>query len=98
MARLPFPDHVRQMLDEPNPAVIATLRADGQPVTVATWYLMDGERVLVNMDEGRKRLDHLRRDAPGERPDRGRALARLGRRARALSHRRPRRGGSLSRR
>ena len=63
MARLPFPDHVRQMLDEPNPAVIATLRADGQPVTVATWYLMDGERVLVNMDEGRRRLDHLRRDA-----------------------------------
>ena len=63
MARLPFPDHVRAMLDEPNPAVIATLRADGQPVTVATWYLMDGERVLVNMDQGRKRLDHLRRDA-----------------------------------
>ena len=63
MARLPFPDHVRAMLDEPNPAVIATLRADGQPVTVATWYLMDGERVLVNMDEGRRRLDHLRRDA-----------------------------------
>ena len=63
MARLPFPDHVRQMLDEPNPAVIATLRADGQPVTVATWYLMDGERVLVNMDQGRKRLDHLWRDA-----------------------------------
>ena len=24
---------------------------------------MDGERVLVNMDQGRKRLDHLRRDA-----------------------------------
>jgi PPOX class probable F420-dependent enzyme len=58
----PFPDPVRQLLDAPNPAVIATLRPNGHPVTVATWYLMEGDRVLVNMDEGRKRLEHLRRD------------------------------------
>jgi PPOX class probable F420-dependent enzyme len=31
-------------------------------VSVATWYLMQGDRVLVNMDEGRKRLEHLRND------------------------------------
>ena len=63
MARLPFPDPVRDLLAAPNPAVITTLRSDGQPVSVATWYLMAGDdRVLVNMDEGRKRLDHLRRD------------------------------------
>ena len=29
-------------------------------MTVATWYLWDGGRVLVNMDAGRKRLDHIR--------------------------------------
>ena len=29
---------------------------------MATWYLLDGDRILVNMDEGRRRLDHLRRD------------------------------------
>ncbi len=62
MATLPFPDDVRALLAQPNPAVIATLRADGQPVSVATWYLMEGDRVLVNMDEGRARLRHLRRD------------------------------------
>jgi PPOX class probable F420-dependent enzyme len=62
MARLPFPDPVRELLAAANPAVITTLRSDGQPVSVATWYLMDGERVLVNMDEGRKRLDYLRAD------------------------------------
>jgi PPOX class probable F420-dependent enzyme len=50
------------MLDRPNPAVITTLRADGQPVSVATWYVLDGDRVLVNMDEGRRRLDYLRDD------------------------------------
>lgn len=62
MAKLPLPDDVRALLAKPNPAVIATVRPDGQPVSVATWYLIDGDRVLVNMDEGRKRLEHLRRD------------------------------------
>lgn len=62
MATLPFPDDVRQLLEEPNPAVITTLRADGQPVSVATWYAMAGDLVLVNMDESRKRLEHLRDD------------------------------------
>jgi PPOX class probable F420-dependent enzyme len=55
-------DSARQMLEKPNPAVIATVRSDGHPVSAATWYLLRGDRVLVNMDEGRKRLDHLRND------------------------------------
>ncbi|HEU4514447.1 MAG TPA: PPOX class F420-dependent oxidoreductase [Nocardioidaceae bacterium] len=62
MPRPPLPDEVRELLARPNPAVIATLGATGQPVSVATWYLVDGDRVLVNMDEGRKRIEHLRRD------------------------------------
>ena len=48
------------MLAKPNPAVIANVRPDGQPVTVATWYVWEGGRILINMDEGRKRLDYLR--------------------------------------
>jgi PPOX class probable F420-dependent enzyme len=62
MAHLPLPDDVRALLERPNPAVIATVRADGHPVSVATWYAMDGDRVFVNMDARRKRLDHLRAD------------------------------------
>jgi PPOX class probable F420-dependent enzyme len=58
----PLPDDIRELLTKPNPAVITTLRADGQPVSVATWYALDGDRVLVNMDGSRKRLDHLRND------------------------------------
>ena len=42
--------------------MVATLRSDGAPVTVATWYLLDGDRVLLNMDHTRVRLEHLRRD------------------------------------
>ena len=63
MPTLPFPDHVRELLTKPNPSVVTTLRRDGQPVSVATWYLLeDDDRVLVNMDHTRKRLQHLRRD------------------------------------
>jgi PPOX class probable F420-dependent enzyme len=62
MARPPLPDDVRELLAKPNPCVVSTLRSDGHPVSVATWYLLDGDRILVNMDEGRRRLEHLRRD------------------------------------
>lgn len=58
----PFPDDARELLAKPNPAVVATVREDGHPVTVPTWYLLDGDRVLVNMDATRKRLEHLRHD------------------------------------
>ncbi|GAA3511320.1 PPOX class probable F420-dependent enzyme [Streptosporangium album] len=62
MSKPPLPEEAVAMLRKPNHAVIATLRPDGQPVSTATWYLWDDGRILVNMDEGRKRLDHLRND------------------------------------
>ena len=63
MPTSPLPEKTRELLARPNPAVITSLRADGQPVSVATWYLLEDDgRVLVNMDEGRKRLDYLRGD------------------------------------
>ena len=58
----PLPSRLAAFLTQPNAAVIATLRADGAPVTVATWYDWEGGRVLVNMDASRKRLAHLRAD------------------------------------
>ena len=62
MATPPFPAHVVEKLRQPNPCTITTLRPDGQPVSVATWYLLDGDRILVNMDHTRRRLQHLRDD------------------------------------
>jgi PPOX class probable F420-dependent enzyme len=53
---------VDEFLRLPNPAVVATLRADGSPHTVPTWYDWEDGRVLLNMDESRVRLGHLRRD------------------------------------
>jgi PPOX class probable F420-dependent enzyme len=58
----PVPDVVSEFLSKPNPAVIATVRPDGQPVSVATWYIWEDGRILVNMDESRRRLDYLRKD------------------------------------
>ena len=55
-------DDAKTMLSKPNPAVISTVRSDGHPVSAATWYLLRDGRLLVNMDVGRKRLDHLRKD------------------------------------
>ncbi|OON71864.1 PPOX class F420-dependent oxidoreductase [Streptomyces tsukubensis] len=62
MSNPPLPDEAVAMLAKANPSVITTLRSDGQPVSTATWYLWEDGRVLINMDEGRKRLDHLRND------------------------------------
>jgi PPOX class probable F420-dependent enzyme len=62
MPKPPLPSDLDAFLTRPNHAVIGTLRPDGAPHTVATWYLWQDGRVLVNMDEGRKRLDFLRND------------------------------------
>ncbi len=51
------------MLRKANPSVITTLRSDGQPVSVATWYLWEDDgRVLINMDAERVRVKHVRND------------------------------------
>jgi len=62
MTTAPLPEQTRELLAKPNPAVITSLRPDGQPVSVATWYLFEGDRILVNMDVARKRLEYLRND------------------------------------
>ena len=63
MATPPIPENIEHVLAQPNPAVMATVRPDGAPVSVATWYLYDDDgRVLLNLAGSRKRLDHLRAD------------------------------------
>ena len=62
MAKPPVPENIAKVLERPNPAVMATVRPDGAPVSVATWYLYEDGRVLLNLDGTRKRLEHLRAD------------------------------------
>jgi PPOX class probable F420-dependent enzyme len=63
MPKPPVRQEIDEFLSRPNPSVIASLRPDGSPHTAATWYLWEGGRILVNMDESRKRLDYMRADA-----------------------------------
>ena len=59
----PLPEDVAALLARPNPAVMATLAADGRPVTVATWYLVEEDgTILLGLDAGRARLKHLEAD------------------------------------
>jgi PPOX class probable F420-dependent enzyme len=62
MPKPPIPLQIEEFLAQPNPSVIATLQRDGSPSTAATWYLWENGRALLNMDEGRKRLEHMHRD------------------------------------
>jgi PPOX class probable F420-dependent enzyme len=58
----PLPPELDEFLTKANPAVIATVRPDGSPHAVPTWYEWADGLVLVNMDESRSRLAHMRRD------------------------------------
>jgi PPOX class probable F420-dependent enzyme len=62
MPKPPVPPEIDAFLALPNPAVIATLMPDGSPNSVATWYVWDDGRVLVNMDASRARLEWMRKD------------------------------------
>ncbi|MEV4732379.1 pyridoxamine 5'-phosphate oxidase family protein [Saccharopolyspora sp. NPDC049426] len=56
----PLPIEVQAALAEPVPAVIATVRPDGQPVTVPTWYLVEDDRhLLLSIDAANARGDRL---------------------------------------
>ena len=63
MSTTPMPEQVLDLLRLPNPAVMATVAADGRPVSVATWYLLEDDgRVLLGLDAKRARLKHMRAD------------------------------------
>ena len=62
MPKPPLPAEFDALLREPNPATICTLKPTGAPHSVATWYLWEDGRILVNMDNRRARLDYIRKD------------------------------------
>jgi PPOX class probable F420-dependent enzyme len=63
MPTTPLPPRIVEMLRRPNPAVMATVAADGRPVTVATWYLLEDDgRLMLGLDATRARLKHMHND------------------------------------
>ena len=57
---LALPARVDNFLKQHNPAVVACIRPDGFPMTVATWYEWRDGLILVNMHESRARLGWMR--------------------------------------
>ncbi len=55
-------DAVRRLLDEPNPAVLATINADGSPQTSVVWVGRDGDDLLISTAAGRRKERNMRRD------------------------------------
>lgn len=55
-------DSVRRLLDEPNPAVLATINADGGPQTSVVWVGTEGDELVISSARGRRKDRNIRRD------------------------------------
>lgn len=61
-ASAPLPDAARTFLEPPRFATISTLDPDGFPHQAVTWYVVDGDGVLINSRAERHWPRNLRRD------------------------------------
>lgn len=55
-----IPDDFKDLLEEPIVATLTTIAPDGIPENTAIWASWDGEYVLVNTAEGRRKPDNIR--------------------------------------
>lgn len=55
-------EEAKQLLDEPEYAVLATLEPDGQPQLSVVWMARHHDEVLVSTVRGRRKEQNLRRD------------------------------------
>jgi PPOX class probable F420-dependent enzyme len=60
--RPPLPPEVREFLGHPFLATLATLGRDGAPQATVVWFLLEGDRVLINTKVGRSKVRNLARD------------------------------------
>jgi PPOX class probable F420-dependent enzyme len=58
----PLSAAAEELMAAASPAVLATVRPDGTPHSVATWFDWVGGRVLLNMDANRRRLRFIERN------------------------------------
>jgi PPOX class probable F420-dependent enzyme len=52
---LPLPDALAEFLDLPIFGVLATTNQDGSTQQTLMWYLLDGDRILMNTSAGRRK-------------------------------------------
>ncbi len=59
---LGIPERLRDFLDAPQVATIATLDPDGSPRQAVIWYTLDGDSLVINSAIGRRWPANLLRD------------------------------------
>jgi PPOX class probable F420-dependent enzyme len=57
-----LPDAVRQLIEEPNFASLATLMPDGAPQVTPMWLDTDGDYLYINTAEGRQKPRNIGND------------------------------------
>lgn len=57
-----IPDDFTDLFDRPSHTVLVTLDPDGTPHSTVVWVGYDGEHLLVNTAEGRRKVTNVRRD------------------------------------
>jgi PPOX class probable F420-dependent enzyme len=57
-----LPQPVRSLLEDKAYGHVVTMTATGQPRVTMVWMDVDGDEVLFNTAEGRKKVQDLRRD------------------------------------
>ena len=58
----PLSPEIKQLLDRPNFAHLATLMPDGSPQSAPVWVGREGDRILVCTGEGSLKAKNTRRD------------------------------------
>src|SRR5260370_9081318 len=59
---IPIPGEVRELLNAPNCAHLATLRADGSPRNWVVWVGLEGDHILVCTSDAIWKAKDMRRD------------------------------------
>jgi PPOX class probable F420-dependent enzyme len=62
MPKAPLPPELERFAKEPHPAIVGTVRADGAPITAATWYDWDDGRIMLSMNLKERRIHHIRHE------------------------------------
>lgn len=57
-----IPEDLKAVLEEANFAHLTTLDPDGMPQASAIWVTHDGDRIVVNTAEGRRKARNMHRD------------------------------------
>jgi PPOX class probable F420-dependent enzyme len=59
---IPLSAEVKQLIDRPNFAHLATLMPDGSPQSVPVWIGREGERIVICTGENSLKAKNTRRD------------------------------------